>query len=193
MARGQNKGNPDCILSAKGYGTLTVPVVDLNFGPTIVATEDMGRDNRIFYPMQVQMDTFSISAIFTNKADSNTFNRWIWRYSEFASSPGSAIAVGLRVQVPIRAFDFMGFPTQGWSYHWAPVTMQDVSWVVTINFDGASQTGGQPWVGANKASQYKAPGEPADPSQLMFYPAYYDPGSSQYTGNPSDALYRTKK
>jgi hypothetical protein len=193
MARGQNKGNPDCILSAKGYGTLTVPVVSIDFGPSIVATEDMGRDNRIFYPMQVQMDTFSISAVFTNKADSNTFNRWVWRYAEYASSPGSAIAVGLRVQVPIRAFDFMGFPVSGWSYHWAPVTLQDVSWVVTINFDGASQTGGQPWVGANKASQYKAPGEPADPSQLMFYPAYYDPGSSQYTGNPSDALYRTKK
>lgn len=193
MARGHNKGNPDCILSAKGYGTLTVPVLSVDFGPTIVATEDMGRDNRIFYPMQVQMDTFSISALFASKADSNTFNRWIWRYAEYASSPGSAIAVGLRVQVPIRAFDFMGFPTQGWSYHWAPVTLQDVSWVVTISFDGASQTGGQPWVGTKGASQYGAPATPADPSQLMFYPAYYSPGSAQYTGNPSDALYRTKK
>jgi hypothetical protein len=190
MARGQNKSNQDCILSAAGYGRIVVPVVALDFGPNIVATEDMGRDNRIFYPMQVQMDMFNISAIFTSKADSNTFNRWIWRYAEFAATSGAPVAVGLRAQVPARRFDMMGFPVQGWSYHWAPVQLTDVAWVVTISFDGASQVGGQAW--ATSGSQYGSVPDPADSDQLMFYPAYYEPGQAQYTGNPSDALYRQK-
>lgn len=180
--------NPDCTFSAKGYGTFTVPVIALDFGMTVVATEDMGRDNRIFYPMQVQQDMFTVSAVFASKTGSNAFNRFIWRYAEFASAPGTNIAVGMRVQMPARRFDYMGFPVSGWSYHFAPVTLTDVTWVVAINFDGASPIGGQAWVGS--ASAYHTPVSPADPDQLMFYPAYYANPSKQYTGDPSDALYR---
>ena len=105
MARGQNKSNQDCILSATGYGRIVVPVVSVDFGMTVVASEDMARDNRIFYAMQGQVDMFQISAIFASKADSNDFNRWIWRYAQFASTPDVPIAVGLRAQVPARRFD----------------------------------------------------------------------------------------
>jgi hypothetical protein len=192
MAEGKNPANPDCILTAAGYGKIVVPVIAIDFGPSIVATEDMGRDNRVFYPMQAQLDTFIISAVFASKAKSNDFNRWLWRYAEFASSTGSALAVGLRVQVPARRFDFMGFPTQGWSYHFAPVQLSDVTWVVQVNFDGASPVGGQSWASEAQASRYFSPLLPGDPDQLMFYPGYYDPGATQYTGNPSDSLYRKK-
>jgi hypothetical protein len=194
MAEGRNRSNPDAIFTATGYGQITVPVAALDFGPNIVATEDMGRDNRVFYPMQVQMDQFVVSAIFATKAKSNEFNRWIWRFAEFASTPGmQGVATALRVQVPARNFDMMGFPVQGWSYHWAPVTLTDVTWIVAISFDGGSITGGQAWIGPGSASYYQAPPNPyMDPNvnQLMFYPAYYEPGNAQYTGNPSDALYR---
>jgi hypothetical protein len=187
MAEGKNTANQDCILTAKGYGRTVVPLLALDYGPTIVATEDMGRDNRIFYPMQVQLDTFSISAVFASKAKSNDFSRWIWRYAEFASSPGTAIAVGLRVQVPLRRFDFMGFPVSGWSYHFAPVTLSDVTWVITVNFDGASPVGGQVW--QQTASQFGAAPSPNDPSQPTFYPAYYGPGNTG-GGPPSDVQYK---
>jgi hypothetical protein len=185
MAEGKNKANPDCILTAAGYGTTVVPLVSFDFGLNVIATEDMGRDNRIFYPMQAQEDTFSISAIFASKAKSNDFNRWIWRYAEFAATPGAAIAVGLRVQVPARRFDFMGFPISGWSYHFAPVQLNDVTWVVTINFDGAAPVGPH---GAVTPSYYTAPTDPSATDQLMFYPSYYQPGTD-YTGNPADSLY----
>lgn len=188
MSRVGKSPNKDCTFSARGYGTFTVPVMSIDMGPTIVATEDMGRDNRIFYPMQVQVDQFSVSAIFASKTGMNAFNRFIWRYAEFASSPGSAIAVGMRVQMPARRFDMMGFPTSGWSYHMAPLTLTDWTWVVAINFDGASEVGGQVWLAS--ASSYRTPVSPASPDQLMFYPSYYSPGNKQYTGNPSDALYR---
>jgi hypothetical protein len=205
MARGKNLANPDCILSGPGrFGSITVPVIAVDYGISITATEDMGRDQRIFYPMQAQKDMFSISAIFASKEikggvqGANDFNAWIRRYVEYASSPGSNIALGMRVQVPVRRFDMTGFPVQGWSYTWAPVTLEDVSWVVTINFDGASQTGAIPKV--PKVSTYAPPPEPDISTktsdlidQLMFYPAYYDPGNPQYTGNPSDAIYRKQK
>lgn len=195
MAVGKNPANPDCIFTAKGYGQIVVPIVALDFGPTFVATEDMGRDNRVFYPMQVQLDQFIVSAVFASKTGSNFFNRWIWRYAEYASAAtmGSGVAVGLRVQVPVRHFDMMGFPVQGWSYHFAPVQLGDVSWVVQVNFDGASPVGGQSWATMAQGAQYHSPLLPGDPDQLMFYPGYYTPGSAQYTGNPSDALYQTQK
>jgi hypothetical protein len=188
MSRTGTSSNPDCTFSAKGYGTFTCPVVGIDFGPTIIATEDMGRDNRIFYPMQVQMDTFSVSAIFATKEGSNAFNRFIWRYAEFASTPGSSIAVGLRVRMPARRFDFMGFPVSGWSYHWAPVQLTDVTWIVTINFDGAAPVGGQAWVGAGGGSQFaNATGSPsADPNLAAFYPPYYQGVNAGGGGLPNN-------
>lgn len=192
MAEGNNPSNPDCILSAKGYkpigmpSVLHVPLVSVDFGMTVIATEDQGRDNRIFYPMQVQQDTFSISAIFTSKARMNTFNRWLWQYAEYASTPDAGMAMGLRVQVPVRRFDYMGFPTDGWSYHFAPVTLTDITWVVTINFDGGSPVGAQSWAPAS--SFFGAPPDPTLPQQMLFYPY---PGTA-YTGDPSDSLYRKK-
>jgi hypothetical protein len=169
---------------------MVVPVVAIDLGPTIVATEDMGRDNRIFYPMQAQVDTFSISAVFTTKQDSNTFNRWIWRYVEFVSA-GMGMAVGLRVQCPARNFDFMGFPTQGWSYHFAPLQLTDWSWVVTINFDGAAPTNGQllPVSGGNAwsppVSSYHSALFPPDPDALAFYPGYYTNNGNPAVGPPN--------
>jgi hypothetical protein len=187
-----NVTNPDCILTASGWGQITVPILALDFGMNVYATEDMGRDNRIFYPMQVQQDQFIVSAVFTRKSSANTFNRWIWRYAEFASTPGmQGVVMGCRVQVPVRGFDMMGFPVSGFNYHWAPVTLTDVIWVVTINFDAGSVVGDQAWVGPNSAAQYFQPTNPDNMAdQVMFYPAYYEPGSKQYTGDPSDAIYR---
>jgi hypothetical protein len=205
MARGKNLANPDCILTGPGsFGSITVPVLTVDYGISITATEDQGRDNRIFYPMQAQIDMFSISAVFASKErrggvnGANDFNNWIRQYIEYASTPGSKISLGMRVQVPVRSFDMMGFPTQGWSYPWAPVTLTDTSWVVTVAFDGGSQTGAIPTV--PKVSSYAPPTEPDISNktsdlinQLMFYPPYYDPGNSQYTGDPSDAIYRKQK
>lgn len=195
--RGSSRGNPDCTLSAKGYGaSINVPLVALDYGFNIIATEDIGRDNRIFYPRQVQHDAFSISAIFATKADANRFNRWIGSYVDFVSSMASAspIAIGMRVQVPARYFDMTGFPVQGWSYNYAPVQLTDVTWTVTIAFEGAANTGAQilpPYPGYAGASYYgKPPAPDQSANQLMFYPSYYDPGSTQWTGDPSDALYR---
>lgn len=194
MAAGKKPStNSDCILSANGYGVIVVPVIAIDYGPTIVAAQDTGRFNNVFYPMQVQQDTFSISAVFASKAGTNFFNRWIWQYVEYACAAGSHIAVGLRVQMPKRNFDMMGFPVSGWSYHWAPVSVEDVTWVITITFEGASPVGFQPW--APTASQFVSPSSPlVSPYQAMFYPSFYGSGNSG-DGPPTgvDVEYNQKK
>jgi hypothetical protein len=207
MADGINSSNPDCTLSVKGLpnGSINVPLAALDFGPNVVATEDQGRDNRIFYPRQVQMDMFSISAIFTRKArppgskstvvTANEFSFWLRRYVNYVCANGSLVAMGVRVQVPARGFDMTGFPVEGWSYGMAPVQVADVAWVVTVNFDGAGFTGMQilpPSSAYAGASYYGAPAAPdTKADQLMFYPSYYDQtnGINPYTANPADALY----
>jgi hypothetical protein len=185
--------NSDCILSALGYGTIVVPIISYDIGPNIIATEDQGRDNRIFYPMQVQLDTFSISAVFASKAGTNFFMGWLRQYIDYASAPGSNIALGMRVRVPIRNFDMRGFPVSGWSYTNAPLSLEDVTWVITVGFDGAAPNVPSAW--APPSSAYGAAPTPASPSQKGFYPAYYDSSGNAGGGPPtgSDAEYNTKK
>jgi hypothetical protein len=201
-------GNPDCILSAKGYpgvpgfpetqGSITVPVIAVDVGMSIVATEDQGRDNRIFYPMQVQMDMFSISAIFASKEDRgkgnnkirgmNIFNAWVRHYVEWASG-GSGVTIGVQVQVPARNFNMIGFPTTGWSFDYAPVQLTDVNWVVTINFDGAAPVGRYSFLGTNPfpstGSSYHSAAMPPDKDALLFYPGYYTNLGVAGTGPPN--------
>lgn len=185
--------NSDCILSANGYKSpIVVPVISIDYGLSIVATQDTGRFNNIFYPMKAQRDTFSVSAVFASKAGTNFFNRWIWEYVEFACAPGSAIAVGLRVQMPSRNFDMTGFPTSGWSFHFAPVALEDVVWVITIAFDGAARSQAQVW--APPTSQFGPIVHPANPNEALSYPSYYGPGNTGI-GLPtgSDAEYTLPK
>ena len=176
--------NSDCTLYAKGYKyPITVPVIAIDFGMRIIATEDMGRDNRIMYPRQVQQDTFSITAIFDMSSDRDWFNGWIGGYIDAASVPGLRTAIPMRVICMERDFDFKGIPVAGWSYGGAPVALGDVTWPTTIQFDGAAPTYGMVW--APQSSYYTAP-TTTQPADQLFYPSQF-----YGTGQPGAGLLRT--
>jgi hypothetical protein len=174
----------DCTLYCKSYSSpISVPVIAIDFGMRIVASEDMGRDNRIMYPMQCQQDSFSITAVFTSSARRNWFHHWLWGYVEAASTPGSGTALPLRVICLDRDFDFRGIPISGWSHGGAPVALDTLVWPSTIQFDGAGPTYSQVW--APRSSYYSAPSS-SQPGDALFYPSqFYGPGQPG-SGPPTD-------
>ena len=162
---------------------MTVKVTDISFGPTFVATEDQGRNNRIFYPRQVQLDMFSVGLIFGALAERDTFNHWLWGYVHFASSPVYKTSTPMRVTVAARSFDFVGIPVQGWSYRRAPVALDDVAWPETLLFDGASPVDGTVWLG--QASWFVGPQAAQEGQVQLSYPnQFYGPGNPG-GGSPS--------
>ena len=185
--------NPDCTFSATGYGSITVPIVGINYTPNIIATEDQAQFNRIFYPRQCQLDTFSVTAIFAMTADRDKFFHFLWGYINFAIRSISAIP--MRVQCPARNFDWKGIPHQGWHYRGAPVALTDVTWQPTIDFMGASPTNGQTWVGQVAGqpgvSYYSNPPLPADPGNLYFYPSNFQGGAGSGSPSAEGSLYDT--
>jgi hypothetical protein len=182
--------NSDCTLYAKGYKyPITVPVIAIDFGMRIIATEDMGRDNRIMYPRQVQQDTFSITAIFDMSSDRDWFNGWIGGYIDAASVPGLRTAIPMRVICMERDFDFKGIPVAGWSYGGAPVALGDVTWPTTIQFDGAAPTYGMVW--APQSSYYTAP-TTTQPADQLFYPSQFYGTGQPGSGPPTDPYVATK-
>ena len=187
MAKATKTTNSDCVLSARGYGSRSVPVIDISFGPTFIATQDEGRDNRIFYPRQVQLDMFSVTVVFGLLSDRNDFNHWLWGYAHYASAPVHKTVSPMRVTVSSRQFDMVGIPTSGWSYNHAPVTLEDVIWPVTIGFDGASPVNAEVW--AAQESWFVPPAMAAQGQLQQFYPnQFYGPGNPG-GGPPSAEAY----
>jgi hypothetical protein len=144
------------------------------------------------------MDMFTISAIFASKGDRaqgktkvrgmNTFNAWVRNYVEWACA-GTGVTVGMQVSVPARNFNMIGFPIMGWSYDYAPVQLTDVTWVVTIQFDGAAPVGDYPFLGPTpfptSGSSYNSAAMPPDKDALLFYPPYYTSLGVPGTGPPN--------
>jgi hypothetical protein len=179
--------NTDCTLYAKGYSIypLRVPVIAIDFGMRIVATEDMGRDNRIMYPKKVQQDSFSITAVFTSSGERTNFNRWIWGYVDQASTPGLRVALPMRVICLAMDFDFKGIPVSGWSYKGAPVALDTITWPTTIQFEGAAPTQSSVW--APQSSYYTNPSAQIVGSQLFYPSQFYGPGNPG--GGPPHDIY----
>ena len=173
----------NCTFAAKGYGYMTAQAIDVSFGPTFIATEDEGRDNRVFYPRQVQLDMFSVTLVFSLLADRDAFHHWLWGYTSFASSPVHKTVSPMRVTVSDRQFDFVGMPVQGISYRRSPVTLEEVTWPSTIAFDGASPVNAEVW--AAQESWFVAPAMAVQGQLQQFYPnQFYGPGNPG-GGSPS--------
>ncbi len=157
----------NCVLTVPNYGTYQLVVISASYDLNIIATEEQSVNAKYLYTRQVQTDTFSIQAVFTQSGDRRAFANWYQGYAKQATSPSP---VGpMRVQIPSRNFDMFGFLTDGVQETFTP---KDVTWTLSLNFKGAFMANQSGYAsGADPISLASGP----DAANPYFYPS----------GNPS--------
>lgn len=162
----------NCTLTAYGMDTYGQPTdwplraLQVSYGLNIIGQEDQAGAVKTFYARQVQEDQFAVVVVFVNAKERRDFFTWYQAYAQYATSPGP---VGpMRVQVPSRGFDFLGTLTDGVQEQ---TTVPDVTWRMTLQFQGA-----QPTVSLSDAylSDAVVPG-PGGSSVPIYQPPANDP------------------
>jgi hypothetical protein len=162
--------------------SVAVRVTSISYGLNIIGSEDEAARAKTFYARQVQEDVFHLTVQFITLAERRSFFKWFQSYAILATQPSPVGA--MRVQVPVRGFDFYGTLTQGVQ---EVTTPQDVTWSMALQFNGAQPTVAISSAYLNDASAYTPPSN--DPtSATWFYPS-----SSLSAQNNADYIFQAQQ
>lgn len=99
----------NCHLSANGFGSRNVRVVNVGKGFTVQGSTDDSARSQAFYPMGRSMTDFTVTFIFASEDERNTFSNWLKKYGTWTSSRG----VFMKVSIPGKNYVQYGIPYQG--------------------------------------------------------------------------------
>lgn len=160
------------LLTAAGYGKFLILVDHVSYGLNIIGVAEQTAKYKYFYARQVQTDTFSINVIFTTSTEREAFFKWFIGFAQLAISPSSVGTMRVQVTPPPApgstngyAFDMQGTPTTGVI---ETTTPKDVTWPMTIAFNGAFFTGQNQYVNDPVSSIYQASADQT--AGKYFYP-----------------------
>lgn len=157
---------------------IAVRVNQIAYGLNIIGQEDEAAYAKTFYVRQVQEDVFYLTVEFITAKERRDFFSWYQNYAIQATKPSP---VGpMRVQVPSRNFDFYGTLTQGVQ---EVTTPQDVTWNMTLQFNGAQPTTSLSSAYINDGSAYQA--QQDETVSDWFYPNSPSPAQNLYDATQS--------
>jgi hypothetical protein len=158
--------------SDPAVGSITAICTQIQYGPTIISTQDESATLQAFYPHATQYNSFSVSVLFTTIKSRVAFYNYIKSFLLASTKIGTTAKAGaMRVQGPL-GFDFYGCPSQGMMQQ---TQVNDVTWTMDLYFVGAQMTKGASF---SDTTIFK------DTSSTT---AYYYPSNTQSGGTATDA------
>lgn len=123
------------LISASGYGSIGVQVIEVHLGMSIIANETSARRHRTFYPWKVTSSSFTMTVVHRSHDEYRRFNEWMSAYCIRLSEPGSKVGPA-RVVIPARKFDRVCIPEGTFEFgrNW-----DDLARTQAVDFIGASE------------------------------------------------------
>lgn len=179
----------NCTISIKNYGSYKVHCTAIDYGLTIIATQDQARARRAFYVTKWLDDGFGIDIQFSTEAAFDKFCTWLRNYGRSIIQTNSVVGV-VTVSVPSRKFLKSGIPANsGGSSSPIPFETRVGMLAPKMHLDFVGTKDAFNVSEKSKYSHFQNPSKRAlilNPQIAYFYPAGTQLSGSQY-GN--DALY----
>lgn len=108
MAFGTRRYN--CMITAPGFGKLSLMVNGLGYGKSIVSSQTESRRYASWYPQVATSGEWYVSACFTAWKDLNFFMSWMTYFHNRVTDPNLPMLLPMTVEVPTRSFRKVGYP-----------------------------------------------------------------------------------
>lgn len=131
-------GGENCILSAAGYGSVSVAISGFSHGIEIIGSQDQARTRKAFYVSARTSTAFTITLLLgSDRSRYDLFVLWLKSYCDRRASPNGSVS-DMRVQVPSRGFDRLAVPKSGIRFG---DNLDEVGRKMSLSFIGARSPG----------------------------------------------------